>query len=121
MPEAIALTEKFASFDEHWRPKIIAQANGQDIRIVKTKGVFPWHSHADAEEVFLCWRGQFRVEFRDHSVTIGPGEMVSVPRGVEHRTASDDEAEVLIFEPSDVINTGDAAHSDFTAPFGVSI
>lgn len=121
VPEAILLNEKFASFDEHWRPKIITQANGQDIRIVKTKGVFPWHSHVDAEEVFLCWRGQFRVEFRDHIVLLGPGEMVTVPRGVEHRTASDDEAEVMIFEPSDVVNTGDAEISAFTAPFGVSI
>ncbi|MEQ1686953.1 MAG: cupin domain-containing protein [Sphingopyxis sp.] len=121
MPEAIVLNEKFASFDEHWRPKIISQANGQDVRIAKTKGVFPWHSHADAEEVFLCWRGQFRVEFRDHIVTLNPGEMLTVPRGVEHRTASDDQAEILIFEPSDVVNTGDAAISAFTAPAGVII
>lgn len=121
MTQAVDLTEKFASFSDHWRPKIVGQANGQDLRIVKTKGVFPWHSHVDADEVFLCWRGRFRVEFRDHVVSLEPGQMVVVPRGVEHRTASDDEAEVIIFEPSEVINTGDAAPSEFTAPMGVAI
>lgn len=117
----IPLSEKFAAIDEHWRPKIAAQANGQDIRLVKTKGVFPWHSHPDADETFLVWKGLFRVEYRDHVVELGPGEMTVVPRGVEHRTASDEEAEVLIFEPSGVVNTGDAPASAFTAPSGVSI
>ena len=117
----VALDEKFATFAEHWRPKIVAQANGQDIRLVKTKGVFPWHSHPDAEETFLCCKGAVRVEFRDRVVTLGPGDMVVVPRGVEHRTASDEEAEVLIFEPSEVVNTGNAAVSEFTAPQGVRI
>ena len=121
MSEPIAIGDKFAGFSEHWRPKIVAQLNGQDVRLVKTQGVFPWHSHADAEEMFLCWKGQFRIEFRDRIVTLGPGEMMVVPRGVEHRTASDEEAEVLIFEPSEVINTGDAPVSDFTAPSGVTI
>jgi mannose-6-phosphate isomerase-like protein (cupin superfamily) len=117
----IDLAEKFAGFAEHWRPKIIGQGNGQDIRIVKTKGVFPWHSHLDAAETFLCWRGTFRVEFRDHVVELAAGQMVVVPRGIEHRTASDEEAEVIIFETSDVINTGDAAISEFTAPSGVKL
>ena len=119
--EPIALAAKFDSFSEHWRPKIIAQANGQDIRVVKTKGVFPWHSHPNAEEVFLVWKGRFRVEFRDRVADLGPGEMIVVPRGIEHRTASDEEAEVLIFEPCEVVNTGDANVSEFTAPSGVLI
>lgn len=119
--EAIDLAEKFALFDEHWRPKIAAQLNGQDVRLVKTKGVFPWHSHADAEEMFLVFDGRFRVEFRDRIVELGPGQMVVVPRGVEHRTASDEEAQVLIFEPSEVVNTGDAMTSEYTAPAGVRV
>lgn len=119
--QAIDLAEKFALFDEHWRPKIAAQLNGQDVRLVKTKGVFPWQSHADAEEMFLVFAGRFRVEFRDRVVELGPGQMVVVPRGVEHRTASDDEAQVLIFEPSEVINTGDAAVSGYTAPAGARV
>ena len=112
----IALDEKFALFSEHWRPKTVAALNGQEVRLVKVQGVFPWHRHADAEEMFLVWKGRFRVEYRDRVVEMGPGEMTVVPRGVEHRTAADDEAEVLIFEPAEVVNTGDAAVSDFTAP-----
>lgn len=95
--------------------------NGQDLRLVKVQGVFPWHRHEDAEEMFLVWKGTFRVEFRDRIVEMGPGQMVVVPRGVEHRTAADEEAEVLIFEPSEVINTGDAPPSDFTAPHGATV
>ena len=120
-PQAIDLGEKFASFSEHWRPRIAAQMNGQDVRLVKTQGVFPWHSHVDAEEMFLVFKGVFRVEFRDRVVELGPGQMVVVPRGVEHRTASDEEAEVMIFEPSEVVNTGDAEVPAFTAPVGVRV
>jgi quercetin dioxygenase-like cupin family protein len=117
----VDLAEKFAAFSEHWRPKIAAQLNGQDVRLVKAKGVFPWHSHADAEEMFLVWKGAFRVEFRDRVVQLGPGQFLVVPRGVEHRTAADEEAEVLIFEPSEVVNTGAVTDDRFTAPTGVRI
>lgn len=119
--QAVDLADKFAAFDDHWRPRIAAQLNGQDVRLVKVQGTFPWHSHADAEEMFLVWKGRFRVEFRDHSVTLDPGQFLVVPRGVEHRTAADEEAEVMIFEPSEVINTGDAPTSEFTAPMGARI
>jgi quercetin dioxygenase-like cupin family protein len=117
----IDLADKFAAFSDHWRPRVAAQLNGQDVRLVKVQGVFPWHSHADAEEMFLVWKGRFRVEFRDRVETLDPGQFIVVPRGVEHRTAADAEAEVLIFEPSEVINTGDAAVSEFTAPQGQTI
>lgn len=117
----IDLVDKFAAISDHWRPRVAAQLNGQDVRLVKVQGVFPWHSHADAEEMFLVWKGRFRVEFRDRIETLDPGQFIVVPRGVEHRTAADEEAEVLIFEPSDVINTGDAAVSEFTAPQGQTI
>ena len=117
----IDLADKFAAFSDHWRPRVAAQLNGQDVRLVKVQGVFPWHSHADAEEMFLVWKGRFRVEFRDRIETLDPGQFIVVPRGVEHRTAADAEAEVLIFEPSEVINTGDAAVSEFTAPLGQTI
>ena len=120
-PFAIDLSSKFLAFDEYWRPRVAAQLNGQDVRLVKTKGVFPWHSHPDAEEMFLVFHGQFRVEFRDHVVELGPGQLLVVPRGVEHRTASDEEAHVIVFEPSELVNTGDAPVSPFTAPLGVSI
>jgi mannose-6-phosphate isomerase-like protein (cupin superfamily) len=116
-----ALPDKFGQVDEHWRPKIIASLNGQEVKLVKTQGVFPWHRHQDCEEMFMVWRGRFRVEFRDRICDMGPGEFCVVPRGVEHRTASDEEAEVMIFEPAEVINTGDAARSEFTAPNGEKI
>jgi mannose-6-phosphate isomerase-like protein (cupin superfamily) len=121
MTQRIDIAEKFATINDHWCPKVAAQMNGQDLRLVKVQGVFPWHRHPDAEEMFLVWKGLFRVEFRDRVVEMGPGQMVVVPRGVEHRTAADAEAEVLIFEPSEVINTGDAEVSDFTAPHGVTV
>lgn len=117
----IDLADKFAGFSDHWRPRVAAQLNGQDVRLVKVQGVFPWHSHAEADEMFLVWKGRFRVEFRDRIETLDPGQFIVVPRGVEHRTAADAEAEVLIFEPSEVINTGDAAVSGFTAPMGQTI
>ncbi|HEX4301348.1 MAG TPA: cupin domain-containing protein [Rhizomicrobium sp.] len=119
--DKIDLTEKFALFDETWRPKTAARLNGQEVKLVKVDGVFPWHRHADAEEMFLVWRGHFRVEYRDHVVDLAPGQFTVVPRGVEHRTASDGGAEVLIFEPADVVNTGDAPASDFTAPNNAGI
>ncbi len=119
--EVVDLAQKFGGFSDHWRPRVAAQLNGQDVRLVKVQGVFPWHSHADAEEMFLVWKGRFRVEFRDRIETLGPGQFIVVPRGVEHRTAADEEAEVMIFEPSEVINTGDAPTSEFTAPPGQTI
>lgn len=87
--ERISLDEKFALFSEHWRPKVAARLNGQEVKLVKVEGVFPWHRHEEADEMFLVWRGRFRVEFRDRVVEMGPGELVVVPRGVEHRTAAD--------------------------------
>ncbi|RFB79153.1 cupin domain-containing protein [Methylovirgula sp. 4M-Z18] len=115
------LREKFASFSEHWRPKVVAGLNGQELKLVKVQGVFPWHHHDDVDELFLVWRGRFRVEFRDHVAELGPGEGIVVPRGVEHRTAADEEAEVLILEPAGVRNTGNVVDEHFTAPQGVRI
>jgi len=115
------LNEKFAAFVEHWRPKLIAELNGQEVKVVKVQGEFPWHHHEHEDEFFLVWKGVFRVEFRDHIVSLGPGECVVVPRGVEHRTCADDQAEVLIFEPKDVRNTGNVHDETFTAPNGVSV
>jgi mannose-6-phosphate isomerase-like protein (cupin superfamily) len=117
----ISLEEKFGLFTEHWRPKIIATLNGQEIKAFKVKGEFPWHHHENEDEFFLVWKGSFRVEFRDHVVELQPGECVVVPRGVEHRTCADEEAEILSFEPSGVRNTGNVTDATFTAPSGVTI
>ncbi len=115
------LTEKFSLFTEHWRPKVLTSLNGQEVRLVKVKGVFPWHLHEHEDEMFLVWRGLFRIEFRDQIVELASGEGFVVPRGIEHRTAADEEAEVLIFEPAEVRNTGNIVDATFTAQNGVQV
>ena len=121
MTEKINLNQKFGLFSEHWRPKAIAALNGQEIKIIKVQGEFPWHLHESEDEFFLVWKGQFRVEFRDRVISLGPGECVVVPRGIEHRTCADAEAEILCFEPQGVRNTGNVTDAVFTAPMGALI
>lgn len=118
----VSISDKFRCITEHWRPKVIAELNGQELKLVKLQGEFPWHAHANEDELFLVWRGEMRIEFEDRpAVVLAPGEMCVVPRGVRHRTMAEAEAEVLIFEPAAVVNTGDAAPSEFTAPMGAKI
>jgi mannose-6-phosphate isomerase-like protein (cupin superfamily) len=119
--EKFALADAFSRIDEHWRPKVVADVNDHELKIVKVRGVFPWHSHDDIDELFLVWRGTFRLEFRDRVLCLGPGEGAVAPRGVEHRTAADDEAEVLVFEARGVVNTGNAPVSAYTAPVGARL
>lgn len=119
--EKFSLTEKFTLFHEHWRPKVVAELNGQELKLVKFSGVFPWHQHEAADEMFLVWRGTMKIEFRDRVVELGAGEACVVPRGVEHRTAAETEAEVLIFEPAATRNTGNVSDPRFTAPDGAKL
>ena len=121
MSEKLNLADLFARIDAPWRPKIVSELNGQELKLVKAVGVYPWHVHDDQDELFLVWKGLFRVEFRDRVVELGPGEAVCVPRGVEHRTAADAEAEVMIFEPAGVRNTGNVEDAVFTAPMGAKL
>ncbi len=113
-----SLTDKFARIQEHWRPKVVAQLNGQEVKLVKFQGVFPWHHHEREDEMFLVWRGQMTIEFHDQTVLLRPGEFCVVPRGIEHRTLAETEAEVLLFEPADTRNTGNILDPTFTAPAG---
>jgi len=119
--EALSLSEKFALVSEHWRPKVVAQLNGQELKLVKFQGEFPWHRHEREDELFLVWRGRMRLEFCDRRVELGPGEFCVVPHGVEHRTCADEEAHVLVLEPEATRNTGDIVDARFTAPSGVRI
>jgi mannose-6-phosphate isomerase-like protein (cupin superfamily) len=119
--DRIVLAEAFSRVTEQWRPKIVASLNGQDVKIVKVQGVFPWHHHDHEDELFLVCKGRFRVEFRDRVVELEAGQMLVVPRGVEHRTAADAEAEVMIFEPTGVRNTGNLEDAAFTAPVGARL
>jgi mannose-6-phosphate isomerase-like protein (cupin superfamily) len=120
MPYKFSLDEKFSLFSEQWRPKVVAALNGQEVKIVKVQGTFPWH-HDLEDEFFLVWKGRFRIEFRDHVIELGPGEGLVVPHGVEHRTAADEEAEVLLFEPAATRNTGNVTDETFTAPNAVAV
>ena len=117
----VNLAEKFASFSEHWRPKIVAGLNGQEVKLAKFKGEFVWHQHEREDEMFLVWRGRMRVEFRDRAVELAAGEFLVVPHGVEHRTAADEECEVVLFEPAATRNTGNVTDDALTAPGGVRL
>ncbi len=111
-----SVAAEFAAVPEHWRPRVIARLNAQEVKVVKFRGPFVWHRHEDADEMFLVWRGTFDMEFRDRTVTLSPGEMIVVPRGVEHRPNAAEEVEVMLFEPEGVRNTGDVEHPTLTAP-----
>ncbi len=119
--EKINLAEKFALISEHWRPKVVGELNGQEVKLVKFQGAFPWHHHEHEDEMFLALKGNFRIEFRDKTVELAEGEFVIVPRGVEHRPVADAEVEVLLFEPKNVLNTGNIEDENFTAPVGEKI
>ena len=105
-PDVVTLVEKFAAFSDHWSPKVVAELNGQHVKLGKFRGAFVWHAHEHEDEMFLVHRGSFRLEFRDRSVTLNAGDFIVVPRGVEHRPVADDEVEVILFEPAGTLNTG---------------
>ena len=118
MINKVNLSEKFSGLTEHWRPKVAAKLNGQEIKLVKFKGEFVRHKHDEADEMFLVWRGKFRIEFRDSSIELTEGEFIVIPRGVEHKPVADEEVEVILFEPEDTLNTGNVIDEKLTAPKG---
>ena len=107
-PEKITLNRKFALFDDHWSPRVVAELNGQQVKLVKFQGAFVWHRHEHEDELFFVHRGEFMMEFRDRSVALKAGDMIVVPRGVEHRPVAAHEVEVMLFEPAGTLNTGNA-------------
>lgn len=115
---AINFAEKFARFDEHWSPKIVAQLNDYHFKLVKIQGEFVWHAHADTDEVFIVVDGELTIHFRDGEVVLRSGEMFVVPRGVEHKPVARRECKMMLVEPAGTINTGDA-RSELTAKDGV--
>lgn len=117
----VNLAAGFAHIDEHWRPKVIAELNGQEVKLVKVKGEFVWHHHDAEDELFLVHKGRLRMEFRDRVVDLGPGECLVVPHGVEHRPVAAEEVELILFEPSGVKNTGNVTDPKLTAPSGVKL
>lgn len=119
--EKVNLTQKFDLISEHWRPKVVGELNGQEVKLVKFQGEFPWHRHENEDEMFMAMRGTFRIEFRDRTVELHEGEFLIVPRGAEHRPVAEEEVEVLLFEPANVLNTGNILDEKFTAPVGAKV
>lgn len=108
--EVINIAEKFGQFTERWDPKVIGELNGQQVKIAKIKGDFIWHDHQNEDELFLVIKGQLGIEFRDKTVVLQKGEMIIVPKGVEHRPFANEETEIMMFEPNSTVNTGAEEH-----------
>ncbi len=109
--EKVNLAAKLARIHEHWSPKIVAELNGQQVKLVKLQGDFVWHQHDAEDELFLVLGGRLTMEFRDRAVVLEPGELIVVPHGVEHRPRADEEVELLLFEPAGTLNTGNVRDS----------
>ena len=110
---AINLAQKLATFADHWQPRTVGQFNGHDLMVVKVKGEFVWHKHDDTDDFFLVLDGRVTIRLRDGDVTLGPGELFVVPKGVEHCPVAEDEAHLLLIEPTGTPNTG---NSETAAP-----
>jgi mannose-6-phosphate isomerase-like protein (cupin superfamily) len=111
--DKINLAQKLSLINEHWKPHIVGELNGQQVKLVKFEGPFTWHHHDNEDELFLVVKGRFRMEYREGDETapelsmwLEPGELVIIPRGMEHRPVADEEAHVLLFEPASTLNTG---------------
>lgn len=112
--QAINFADKFSLINDQWQPRVVAEMNDYQFKVVKLQGEFVWHSHEDTDETFLVLDGEMRIDFRDGAVTLQAGEMYVVPRGVEHKPYAEAEACVMVIEPRGVVNTGDAG-GDMTA------
>lgn len=111
--QAINFNEKLSKFSEHWQPKVIAEMNDYQFKVVKVQGDFVWHDHPDTDETFIVLEGTLRIDFRDGSVVLNAGEMYVIPKGVEHKPYAEQEAKIVIIEPKGVVNTGE--HCERTA------
>ena len=108
MSQPINFQNKLELFSEHWSPKVIAEMNDYQFKLVKIKGEFTWHNHTHTDETFIVLEGSMAIEFRDRTVQLSEGEMIVVRRGEEHKPFADEECRVLLVEPKGVVNTGDA-------------
>ncbi len=104
----VNIEEKFGLFSDHWNPRVVGELNGQQVKLARFQGEFVWHRHENEDELFLVVKGGFTMEFRDRNVDVCEGEFLIVPRGVEHRPSALHEVQVLLFEPAETLNTGDA-------------
>jgi mannose-6-phosphate isomerase-like protein (cupin superfamily) len=104
--DKVVLTDKLAQIHETWKPHVIAELNGQMVKLVKIEGEFVWHHHDDEDELFLVVEGLMRMELRDRVVEVRPGELIVIPQGVEHRPVAEPGTAILLFEPASTLNTG---------------
>ena len=104
--EKVNVADKLSQINDHWNPRVAAELNGQQVKLVKIKGPFVWHHHDDEDELFYVVKGRLRMEFRDRVVELAPGELIVVPHGVEHRPVAEEEVHMLLFEPASTLNTG---------------
>jgi mannose-6-phosphate isomerase-like protein (cupin superfamily) len=114
-PSSINLRQKLTLISDQWLPKVVAELNDYQLKLVKLQGEFVWHQHDNTDELFLCLHGELTIELRDGAVHLGEGELFVVPKGVEHRPVAERECHVLLIEPRGVVNTGNAG-GDMTAP-----
>ncbi|RQS76132.1 cupin domain-containing protein [Burkholderia sp. Bp8963] len=108
--KTINLLDKIRQIDGHWQPRVVAEMNDYQFKVVKIVGDFVWHRHADTDETFIVLEGRLRIDFRDRSIELLPGEMAVVPKGVEHKPYAESEVKLLLIEPRGVVNTGDTAN-----------
>jgi len=109
---SIKINEKLNLINDHWKPRVIAELNDYQFKLVKIKGDFVWHSHAETDEAFMVIQGQLRIDFRDGFVDLGPGELYIVPKGVEHKPYAEEEVQMMLIEPKGVVNTGELENNN---------
>ncbi len=112
--DKINLKEKLSKFSDHWSPKVIAEMNDYQFKLVKIQGEFVWHNHDDTDETFIVIEGEMKIEFKNETVELSEGDMFVVPKGVEHKPWAENECKVMIIEPRGVVNTGNS-EGDLTA------
>jgi mannose-6-phosphate isomerase-like protein (cupin superfamily) len=108
--EKVSLARKFALFQDRWQPKVVAGLNDHQVKVVKVLGEFVWHKHDREDELFLVVKGRLTIRFRDGDQVLEPGELLVVPKGVEHMPVAEEEAEVVLIEPGTTLNTGDVVN-----------
>ena len=106
--DAINFKDKFSKFTEHWSPRVVAEMNNYQFKLVKVEGEFVWHDHPDTDEVFIVIEGTLSIEFRDGVVSLDSGELFVIPKGVQHKPVAHSECKIMIVEPKGVVNTGDS-------------
>ena len=108
--DVVNINDKLSMFHDYWNPRVVAELNGQQVKLAKLKGEFVWHSHENEDELFMVISGVLTIQFRDREVVANPGEFIVVPKGVEHKPVATEEVSVMLFEPASTVNTGNVAN-----------